>query len=178
MTMRHLRAAAAAALACTAIASCSSGHADVTPTVVPTPTTTASPSLAPGPAAIAVYREFTRRTLVAWNKRSSAGLNLDSYAASGSTLAAVESEITDLKANDHTLTGQPILTPKVASATNLVVHLSDCVDNSQIKIVDGSGKRTNTGPTRIPTKVTVERLSESDPWLVTKESPDFTGTKC
>lgn len=181
MTMRHLRAAAAAALACVAITSCSSGHADVTPTppvVQATATVSPKPSLAPGPAAIAAYSEFSRRELIAWHKRSSAGLNLDAYAQSGSTLDDAERQIRSLVANNQTVSGQPILSPKVVSANNLVVKLSDCVDNTPVTFVDASGKNTKTGPSRVPTKVVVERLSESDPWLVSKISPDFTGTKC
>lgn len=168
-----------AAIAATALltASCSSSSSPRTqPT--PTVTATATPSLAPGPAAIAVYREFTRRELIAWHRRTTAGLNLASYAAPGTPLTNVDAEITSLLQNKQTLSGQPTLSPTVMSATDLIVHLTDCVDNSQITVVDDAGKNVKTGPTRIPTKVTVQRIAAEEPWLITKITSDFTGTKC
>ncbi len=166
---------AASALLTTSCSASSSPGTNPTPSVTATPT----PSLAPGPAAIAVYREFTRRELVAAHKGSTAGLDLASFAAPGSVLNSADQEIQILKTNHQTLSGQLILNPTVVSTTDLVVHLADCSDNSHITITDAAGKSVKTGPTRVPTKVTVERLSESDKWLITKLTQDYTGaTTC
>ena len=172
------RRVVAALLGLLIVSACStSSHPQVLPSITPSPSPTASPdaSAEAGAAALAAYRGFRQAQVAAEAIANAHSPDLAKYAGD-KALAQERANLLQLARAGIVVTGEPILTPAVASVAlgaSPEVTITDCVDTSGWKPIYKATGKSAAAPGQVA-RVLATALARpyANGWLIEELTTD------